>query len=370
MAIMNLPTDAVFDGFSALTANVTQRSTSAVSLSYVPGDKQAPLAIKLLGTFSASGQIEQLSSVSLGLSNGATADLNFQGVLGNSSFDVSGSSLRLDRLWTYLFADSDWFSLGDLADAVNLGGSDDFADAGGGDDRIQGGQGDDVLLGGSGNDTGIWTGSARGVRVQKLGSDHWRITDPTGAEGADSIQQIETLQFSDAVLSLANLPESGTPGYGINDRFLFDEVYYLLSHADLAANVTTAAAAGNYLDSGAAKGYAPNAWFGASYYKTKWADLTALNLDDATLFRHFNLYGVWEGRSPGAVFDQFDGGRYLTENPDVASYVDGHLGDFLGSRSNGALAHFLIYGSGEGRGAFNQAGQSIEMNYSVDLFAS
>ncbi|MBK7416376.1 MAG: hypothetical protein IPJ38_16025 [Dechloromonas sp.] len=43
-------------------------------------------------------------------------------------------------------------------------------------DRLQGGQGDDVLLGGSGNDTGIWTGSAHGVRVQELGNDHWRIT--------------------------------------------------------------------------------------------------------------------------------------------------------------------------------------------------
>lgn len=370
MAIMNLPADAIFDSFSALTATVTHRASDALSLSFVPGDKQAPLAIKLLGTFSASGQIQQLSSVSLGLGNGATADLNFQGALGNSSFDVSGSTLRLDRLWAFLLADADWFTLGDLGDAVNLGGGNDFVDAGGGDDRLQGGQGDDVLLGGSGNDTGIWTGSAHGVRVQKLGTDNWRVTDPTGAEGADSIHQIETLHFADAVLSLANLPDSGTPGYGVNDRFMFDEVFYLLSHADLAATISTAAAAGNYMEVGAAKGYAPNSWFGGNYYKTKWADLTALNLDDATLFRHFNLYGVWEGRSPGALFDQFDGARYLQDNPDVANYVDGHLGDFLGSRSNGALAHFLIYGANEGRASYDSAGHGIDLNYTVDLFAA
>ncbi len=91
--------------------------------------------------------------------------------------------------------------------------------------------------------------------------------------------------------------------------------------------------------------------------------LTPLYLDDATLFRHYNLYGVWEGRSAGLAFDHFDGGRYLSENPDVAAYVDAHLAGFLGSRTNGAIAHFIIYGAGEQRAAFDTAGQAIDLGY-------
>ncbi|HQP68095.1 MAG TPA: hypothetical protein PK072_15740, partial [Quisquiliibacterium sp.] len=85
-----------------------------------------------------------------------------------------------------------------------------------------------------------------------------------------------------------------------------------------------------------------------------------LALDDATLFLHYNLYGVWEGRSAAPRFESFDGARYLAQNPDVAAYVDGHLADFLGSRSNGALAHYLIYGADEGRVAFDLAGGAID----------
>ena len=125
-----------------------------------------------------------------------------------------------------------------------------------------------------------------------------------------------------------------------------------------------AAALAQYLASGAAQGRAPNAWFDPVYYGNRWSDLRALNLDAATLFRHYNLYGVWEGRSAGPLFDRFDGARYLSVNVDVAEYVDAHLPDFLGSRSNGAMAHYLIYGAAEGRVAFDRDGQVISMDYS------
>lgn len=80
---------------------------------------------------------------------------------------------------------------------------------------------------------------------------------------------------------------------------------------------------------------------------------------------HYNLYGVWEGRSAGPKFDQFDGPRYLAENPDVAAYVNSHLPDFLGSATNGAIAHFLIYGAGESRLAYDLIGQAIDLGYVV-----
>jgi hypothetical protein len=97
----------------------------------------------------------------------------------------------------------------------------------------------------------------------------------------------------------------------------------------------------------------------------RWPDLGALGLDDATLFRHYNRFGVWEGRSPGPAFDRFDGERYLRENPDVAAYVDAHLPDFLGSRRNGAIAHFLLYGAPEGRLAYDEAGAPVGRDFDL-----
>ena len=47
---------------------------------------------------------------------------------------------------------------------------------------------------------------------------------------------------------------------------------------------------------------------------------------------------MWSG-SAGSTFNKFDGTRYLKDNPDVAEYVDAYVADFLGSRSNGAIAH-------------------------------
>jgi hypothetical protein len=144
-------------------------------------------------------------------------------------------------------------------------------------------------------------------------------------------------------------------------------VFYLLDNPELVPALSRATATQHYLTIGAAEGRWPNAWFDATYYKNRWPDLTPLNLDNATLFLHYNLYGVWEGRSAGAVFDQFDGNRYLRDNSDVAAYVDAYLPDFLGSRTNGAIAHYVIYGQHELRPAFSLSGQAIRLDYTVDL---
>lgn len=94
---------------------------------------------------------------------------------------------------------------------------------------------------------------------------------------------------------------------------------------------------------------------------TKWSDPRALSVDDATLFTHDNMYGVWEGRSASAEFDQFDGSRYLAENPDVAAYVDSHMP--ASSRNSGALTHFLVYGAQESRAAYDTNGAAIDLGF-------
>lgn len=119
------------------------------------------------------------------------------------------------------------------------------------------------------------------------------------------------------------------------------------------------------IDQGARLGAAPTAWFEPAYYSARWADLAPLNLDNATLFAHFNLFGVWEGRSPGSAFDGFDGSRYLRDYPDVAAYVNGNLADFLGSQTNGAIAHFILFGANEQRLAYDTNGGTVDVGYIV-----
>ena len=196
------------------------------------------------------------------------------------------------------------------------------------------------------------------------------VSDATpGRDGTDLLRQVEKVQFGTQVFDLFNPARTSVPAYKANRDFLFDPAYYLLSNPTLATSVTMDAASTHYLSAGAAQGLRPNAWFDASYYANRWPDLKAANLDTATLFLHYNLYGVWEGRSAGPVFDTYDGTRYLRDNPDVAAYVDGHVADFLGSRTNGAIAHYVIYGADEGRVAYDAAGVKLEAAVVVGVVA-
>jgi len=228
--------------------------------------------------------------------------------------------------------------------------------------QLRGGGGSDVIDGGAGTDIAAYNGKITDYYIKynrALGTA--TITDHrTSGDGTDSLKSIEKLQFSDKTFELLNPARTESAAFGKSQSFLFDPAFYLLKNPDLVPTVTLVTAFDSYKSKGAAAGAAPNAWFDPVYYANKWNDLKALNLDAATLFAHYNLYGVWEGRSAGPSFDKFDGTKYLNGNPDVAAYVDAYVKDFLGSRSNGAIAHYVIYGANEGRVAYDTAGVVIE----------
>jgi len=234
-------------------------------------------------------------------------------------------------------------------------------------DLIQGSNNNDSIDGGAGTDTQLFTGNLSDYTItynRALGAA--TVTDRrTSGDGIDSLVNIEKLQFLDRTIDLISPALSSTPSYGKTPSFLFDPVYYLLKNPELIPSVSLSAAYSNYIQTGAAAGEAPNNWFDSTYYASRWSDLKSLNLDAATLFSHYNLYGVWEGRSAGPMFDKFDGTRYLKENPDVAGYVDAYVKDFLGSRINGAIAHYIIYGANESRKAYDTTGQLIEQSFTV-----
>ena len=234
-------------------------------------------------------------------------------------------------------------------------------------DFLAGGAGDDNLDAGPGMDLAYFAAPSANFRVAKAGLT-WTVSEKFfGAEGSDTLRNTEAIAFTDKAFFLVNLPREGVPSYNTNNGFLFDAAYYLLDNPELVPAVDLLTALYHYFGVGAALGLRPNSWFDANYYENRWPDLKAGNFSDDILFMHYNLYGVWEGRSAGPKFDKFDGNRYLTDNPDVAAYVDAHLPDFLGSRSNGAIAHYVIYGQHELRLAYDLVGQQIDLGYTIDL---
>jgi serralysin len=231
-----------------------------------------------------------------------------------------------------------------------------------GNDTLIGGKGNDFIDGGLGTDTAVMSGKITDYFIsynRALGTAS--VTDKrSNGDGTDILKSVEKLQFSEKTFDLNNPSFASTPTYGKTPSFLFDSAYYLLKNPDLITSVSISNAFDHYVKTGAADGKAPNTWFDPVYYSNKWSDLKPLNLDAATLFMHYNLYGVWEGRSAGSTFDKYDGNRYLRENPDVAAYVDANVKDFLGSRVNGAIAHYIIYGANESRTGYDSNGQAID----------
>jgi parallel beta-helix repeat protein len=67
----------------------------------------------------------------------------------------------------------------------------------GGDDTLRGGAGNDTLEGGEGNDTAQFSGNRAGYTITKT-PGNWTVEG--GAEGKDTLLQIEALQFADGML--------------------------------------------------------------------------------------------------------------------------------------------------------------------------
>ena len=132
------------------------------------------------------------------------------------------------------------------------------------------------------------------------------------------------------------------PNYG-----LFDATYYIQQNPDVAAS-WTGTPLQHYIQYGANEGRAPAAWFDFEYYRANNTDLQ--NMNALQLFNQYCNYGFNEGRVPSANFADFDGPRYLIDNPDVAA---------AGYTAANAISHYVEYGENEGRSAFNTFGGEI-----------
>lgn len=70
-----------------------------------------------------------------------------------------------------------------------------------GNDTMTGGAGNDVLDGGAGRDTAVYSGKRSNFSIQKT-STGYKVTDNSGAEGMDTLTNIERIKFADSALAL------------------------------------------------------------------------------------------------------------------------------------------------------------------------
>ena len=98
----------------------------------------------------------------------------------------------------------------DSADVIDGGAGDDFMDGAGGNDILNGGVGNDILLGSAGNDTldggtgadaAVFNGSLNSFVITKVGGNY-NVRDKVGADGTDTVTNIESLKFADKTVNL------------------------------------------------------------------------------------------------------------------------------------------------------------------------
>ncbi len=92
-------------------------------------------------------------------------------------------------------------------------GSDDTIAGLAGDDTLKGGAGDDSLDGGSGADTASYTGAHSAFAIHTV-RDAWgfitTVTDTTGAEGTDTVKNVESYAFNGASFGFAGIQQNHT----------------------------------------------------------------------------------------------------------------------------------------------------------------
>lgn len=113
----------------------------------------------------------------------------------------------------------------DAANRLEGRGGDDRLDGGAGDDRLLPGGGNDRILGGTGLDRAVLDGPSSAFAVRAKGSKvDVRDLRPGTPEGRDRLVSIEFLEFSDGLVSVAELapPRGAPPGLELADLLAAD----------------------------------------------------------------------------------------------------------------------------------------------------
>ena len=201
MAILSIPVGAAFNNTTAATGSASASTTQTVTVSFSPPGLKTVSSLKLTGTFDAASNIQNLTGAMYTTPDGAIFNISLAFFQPTTGFDLAVSSVRVDRLWGVVLSGDDWFDLGAHADNVSLHAGDDYVDSGGGNDVITGGAGNNTLNGNTGIDTSVYTGARANFTLTTSGKN-FSVTDLTGAEGVDTLINVERLRFADITVAI------------------------------------------------------------------------------------------------------------------------------------------------------------------------
>ena len=91
------------------------------------------------------------------------------------------------------------------ADTLNGGTGADTLNGGADDDTLIGGGGNDAINGGTGTDTAVYSGNRAAYTISTLSG----VTTISGADGTDSVTNVERLKFADGLFDIAGAPLGG-----------------------------------------------------------------------------------------------------------------------------------------------------------------
>jgi hypothetical protein len=168
---------------------------------------------------------------------------------------------------------------------------------------------------------------------------------------------------ADLELELKNLPNAKKGEY-----LPFNVTYYAQTYMQQYTGPFSPIE--HFVKIGADRLFKPNASFDPAYYKSRYDDLKNTGFNAADLLSHFMKFGLDEGRAPNeALTTTFDALGYLAKYKPVSDYVNGNLGDFNGSASNGAIAHYVKFGQFQGFDivTFPETGQVFTLTKNTDV---
>ena len=97
---------------------------------------------------------------------------------------------------------------GSGADELYGGVGDDTLEGGAGDDILSGGAGDDVIDGGAGNDEALYADDYNEFSVVIEEDGSVSITHNDGDEGTDTLSNVESIQFADGSVTVADIGDA------------------------------------------------------------------------------------------------------------------------------------------------------------------
>lgn len=203
----------LLDVTGLLTGTASVRTSTNLVIDYGGGSRDEFTGVAL--AFSAAGEPiggtitgykQYLSNVLVGSVEGASASAA-QFMTFVKAGDTIGAVL-------FILAGDDQINGSAFADYLAGGNGNDTILGFGGNDQLIGNAGNDALDGGTGVDAALYGSAAANFTLTRTATG-WTVVDKTGAFGADTLKNIETLTFADKSVNLG-LTDSVVDTYALN----------------------------------------------------------------------------------------------------------------------------------------------------------